>query len=97
LGAAKQKSHQKVMMFDFDAEHFNQNSISSKNGDYHSICREILHRSLMLTFHLEPIIKSILLIEQTGIKSSLFDVFVTPPSTVEKVLNKKISKKATNP
>jgi hypothetical protein len=56
---------------------------SAKNGDHHLICHEILHRILMLTFHLEPIIKSISLIEQKDIKSSLFDGFVTPPSTVE--------------
>jgi hypothetical protein len=41
--------------------------------------------------------ESILLIKQKGIKSSLFDGFVTPPSTVEYVLNRKISKTARNP
>jgi hypothetical protein len=34
-------------------------------------------------FHLEPVIKSISLIEQKGIKSSLFDGFVTPSSIIE--------------
>jgi hypothetical protein len=33
----------------------------------HLIHWEILHHSLMLTFHLEPIIKSVLLAEQKGI------------------------------
>jgi hypothetical protein len=55
----------------------------AKNGDHHLICREILCWSLMLTFQLKPIIKPISLIEQKGIKSSLFDGFVTPPSTIE--------------
>jgi hypothetical protein len=72
------------MIFDFDAKYLNQNFISSKNEDHHSICHEIPHyQSLMLTFHLEPIIKSISLILQKGIEPSLFDGFVTPPSTVE--------------
>jgi hypothetical protein len=35
LGAVKQKSHQKMMIFDFGAKYFNQNSISTKMD---SIC-----------------------------------------------------------
>jgi hypothetical protein len=38
-GAAKQKSHQKVMIFDFGAKYLNQNSISTKMD---SICCEEL-------------------------------------------------------
>jgi hypothetical protein len=83
MGAAKQKSNQKVITFDFDAKYFNLNSISSKNGDHHLICREILCGSLMLTVHLELIIKSISFNEQKGMKSSLFDLFLTPPSIAE--------------
>jgi hypothetical protein len=82
LGAAKQKTHQKGMILDFDAKYYDQNSICSKNGDQYSICHEIMHRSLMLTFHFEQIIKSISLIEQKGTNSFLFDGFVTPPSSI---------------
>jgi hypothetical protein len=71
------------MIFDFDAKYFNQNSISSKNEDHHLICPKILRLSLKHTFQLKSIIKSISLIEWKGIKSLLFDGFVTPPSTVE--------------
>jgi hypothetical protein len=37
LGAAKQKSHQKTMIFDLDTTYFHPNSISSKYGDHHLI------------------------------------------------------------
>jgi hypothetical protein len=77
-GTAKQKSHQKMMIFDFDTKYFHPNSISSKYGDHHFIPREILRRSLTLTFHLKPIIKQISLIEQKCIKPSLFDGVATP-------------------
>ena len=64
LGVAKQKSYQKLIIFDFDTTYFHPNPISSKYGDHHSIPREILRRSLMLIFHLKLIIKQISLIEQ---------------------------------
>jgi hypothetical protein len=83
LGAAKQKFHQKVMISDFDTQKYYQKSISSKNGNHHLICNEILHQSLIITFHLEPmIVKPIPLIQQKGFKPTLFDGFVTPPSTI---------------
>ncbi len=66
------------MIFDFDTKYFHPNSISSKYGDHHFIPREILRRSLTLTFHLKPIIKQISLIEQKCIKPSLFDGVATP-------------------
>jgi hypothetical protein len=52
------KTHQKIIIFDFETKYFYQNSISSKNGDHHLICRLILHRSLELTFHLDPIVRN---------------------------------------
>ena len=53
FGCGQTNSPQQVMIFDFDTQYFYQNSISSKNGD----------KSLMHTFHFEPIIKPISLIE----------------------------------